>query len=878
MSFKKNKASYILSFFILSFFFATGIFVVTKTHFTHERIFASIDTRDLSLRMQNDEFYGKIKPVLDNRCVTCHSCFNSPCQLNLSSYEGVERGANKDNIYNFGIVKEKSPTRLSIDAPTKEIWQSQYFNFYPVLNSKKEKSILFHVLENKKAPIPGFEYRAESSRMCSRYSNADQFLSLVRSGAEPNINSFMLDFQTSASDHNMIPQWAQMPYGFPPISNNENQTMINWIARGAPGPDSNLEATLNQPLAQSSRIAIAKWENFFNGEKFRSAYVENYPDFKTALSARYIYEHIFLGHIYFDDKNPQEFFRLVRAENAIGDPIEISTRRPNDDPNGADVFPWRKEEERRKPGQPFYYRFKKVSQTLTHKSHLPFYLSDQRLALWTSMFHQSDWHVQGNPALPDYSVQNAANAFVLYRAIPEKVRYQFLLDDSYFFVMSFIKGPVCRGQTALDVIDDNFWVYFMKPDSDVVVRNPSFVDDVRDELNLPIDKQNPIEVFDLWEGSLDRLRIKKQALLDSTFKDTGLSNADIWNGSNYFGQGTNPNSTLTVYRHFDSASVSRGALGQQPKTYWVMDYLIFEDIYYNLVANYDVFGNVIHQVFTRHHMATSRINSQDLFISLMPKDQRAVVRAQWNRDGKNAKKSDDGDRPAPDWCRKNSFLLWGCEMQQNLFTKSASRKMNLKYLYGGFTGENKNSLGVSPQTFVSSLQRQPWAIAQSQQSIMNLTSNTDRVMSKLMTSKGRFANQLPELSYIRVVDSASGQHKWYTMVHNREHFNVAFFFESPDQLDVENDSVDILPTFVGSYVNAIFDVKSEELSDFVSRILSLKEDLDLKALNEKYLVSRYENTNGPSRFWAIFDELNAEVKRQDPIEGAIIDLNRYVNK
>jgi hypothetical protein len=29
--------------------------------------------------------------------------------------------------------------------------------------------------------------------------------------------------------------------------------------------------------------------------------------------------------------------------------------------------------------------------------------------------------------------------------------------------MNFIKGPVCRGQTALDVINDRFWVFFIDP-------------------------------------------------------------------------------------------------------------------------------------------------------------------------------------------------------------------------------------------------------------------------------------------------------------------------------------------------------------------------------------------------------------------------------
>ena len=44
-------------------------------------------------------FENEIKPILDKRCVSCHSCYNSPCQLKLSSFDVIQRGATKKNIY-----------------------------------------------------------------------------------------------------------------------------------------------------------------------------------------------------------------------------------------------------------------------------------------------------------------------------------------------------------------------------------------------------------------------------------------------------------------------------------------------------------------------------------------------------------------------------------------------------------------------------------------------------------------------------------------------------------------------------------------------------------------------------------------------------------
>ena len=66
-------------------------------------------------------------------------------------------------------------------------------------------------------------------------------------------------------------------------------------------------------------------------------------------------------------------------------------------------------------------------------------------------------------ALPSYAVEVASNPFETFRELPIDARYRFLLDEAQFFIMNFIKGPVCRGQMAVDVIEDQFWVVFVDP-------------------------------------------------------------------------------------------------------------------------------------------------------------------------------------------------------------------------------------------------------------------------------------------------------------------------------------------------------------------------------------------------------------------------------
>ena len=80
----------------------------------------------------------------------------------------------------------------------------------------------------------------------------------------------------------------------------------------------------------------------------------------------------------------------------------------------------------------------------------------------------------------------------------------------------------------------------------------------------------------------------------------------------------NPNAALTVFRHFDSATVVKGLVGDDPKTAWVIDYPLLERIHYLLVAGYDVYGNAGLQLFSRLYMDFLRIGGEFNFLYFLP--------------------------------------------------------------------------------------------------------------------------------------------------------------------------------------------------------------------------------------------------------------------
>jgi hypothetical protein len=77
-----------------------------------------------------------VKPILDSRCVACHACYDAPCQLKLSSFAGLDRGATKHVVYNAARLQAAEPTRLFIDATDTQGWRNK--EFYPVLNERMD--------------------------------------------------------------------------------------------------------------------------------------------------------------------------------------------------------------------------------------------------------------------------------------------------------------------------------------------------------------------------------------------------------------------------------------------------------------------------------------------------------------------------------------------------------------------------------------------------------------------------------------------------------------------------------------------------------------------------------------------------------------------
>ncbi|MBT8441229.1 MAG: fatty acid cis/trans isomerase, partial [Gammaproteobacteria bacterium] len=537
-----------------------------------DRVVAAVPAGDM-------DYWSDVKPVIEQRCVVCHACYDAPCQLKMSSIEGIERGASPELVYKQSRLTMAQPTRLFEDAQTVPEWRE--LGFHAVLNeyadtpeANREAGVMHRILTLKQEnPLPAGKTLPDSFDL---ELNRDQFC------AKPDT------FDEYARKN---PLWG-MPYGLPGLGAERQTTLLQWLEQGA-------EYTARPPLPAEFIDEIQIWETFLNGDSL-----------KEQISGRYIYEHLFLAHVFFPDLDNRRFFKIVRSATPPGQPVElIATRRPYSDPGVERA----------------YYRIVEEVGTIVAKTHLPYALDRARLDRWREWFVDADYSIT---KLPSYDEKLASNPFVTFDEMPVRSRYSFLLDEARFTINSFIKGPVCRGQVALNVINDRFWVFFLDPDDKILDATEDFLAQEQENMEMPARSESIYSPFRHWRRYSKQqkaLMASRDSYLTENFTDPRDISLDlVWDGD-----GINDNATLTVFRHFDNATVEKGLIGQPPKTAWLIGYTLLERIHYLLVAGYDVFGNVGHQLLTRVYMDFLRMNGEAGFLLLLPEEARERERAYW---------------------------------------------------------------------------------------------------------------------------------------------------------------------------------------------------------------------------------------------------------
>ncbi|TFY90922.1 peptidylprolyl isomerase [Pseudomonas nabeulensis] len=730
-----------------------------------------------------------IQPIFTEKCVACHACYDSACQLNLGSAEGAARGASKVPVYDGERSKATPTTRLFYDAFGKQAWQQK--GFYSVLDAQgSQAALMARMLElGHNAPLQ---------------PNAKLPEDIVLGLNRENMCALPGEFNAYAGAH---PKEG-MPLAVTGLTDQQYQTLQRWLASGAPIDEQGLAPSAKEALQ------IQQWENLFNQ-----------PGARESLVARWLFEHLFLAHIYFENGEPGHYFQWVRSRTPSGQPIDlIATRRPNDD-----------------PGTQVYYRLWPVQGVIVHKTHITYPFSAEKMARIKELFYAGNWQVN---ALPGYGPGRRANPFETFEAIPAKARYQFMLDNAEYFVRTFIRGPVCRGQIATDVIRDNFWTLFQDPDHDLYITDARYRGQATPLLAMPGQNDDVGSVLSLWLAYRDK-RNEYEALRRDSYADIPPPSwSSLWAG--------NDNALLSIFRHFDSASVTKGLIGEVPQTMWLFDYPLLERTYYQLAVNFDVFGNVSHQAQTRLYFDLIRNGAEQNFLRLMPADTREDFLDDWYQNSGKLKlwldyEAIDDDKPT------------GLHLDEKDPKRDFANQLLARY---GDLNASPDPINRCSGAYCSRDGIDP-ALQDAEQALSRLTSRPAAGLKVI--------DQLPEATMLRI-ETTTGKRVVYSMLRNRAHSNVAFLLGEAYRYQPGLDTVTIYPGVLSSYPNFMFNIPAQDVPEFVAEMEKAK---DAKRFEQ--IVDRWGVRRSHPLFWQYFHDLSTYIHETTPVEEGVLDMNRYEN-
>ena len=835
----------------------------------------------------HDFYLDNVQPIFAKRCVTCHGCYEAACQLNMQSYKGVHRGYNPIPIYSAKRIAPTKPTEMN-DVYDLKKWRA--LGFLPVIATDLEqgadnqpiswdKSLFFKFLkkgaennvpESPARNWPGFDVDGLKPLISDLIDKQQPQCVATDRQYEENFNGRKNNPWNVLRVDDFFQQYpnAGMPLAFPRIEDQELAVLFQWLKDGAKGPSSSAGRILG---AQFNPDAVAKWEDFFNQDSTKAQH-----------TARYIFEHVYTALIHIEE-SPGEYYRLVRSTTRTGEIHEILTQFAYQPP-GVNAF---------------YYRLQKVESTLVQKKMTLWRINNARLERLKAQFLKTSWGVAKIPP-PKY---DGSNPFEYFALIPTEIRSRFMMENAEAIIGAMVQGSVCIGSGATYAIRDHFWVWFLKPESDISVIKPKLgqpdwkmFDIGRWKPEEDAKKTAALKAADFFKAISRRIKrfdrdIHEAESIAGYFVQTkdgyqnyrdaferelrvwlaennkkGLAVDDLWDGSGDSAQpdGVNPSAWLNLLRHGRSATVQFGPEGGVPENIWVLNYANYEMLYYDLVANFQATGSIALKLGTWRIMSYVRMEAEDLAISFLPLQFREQIRDRFTRGLGRIKE-------------EMFFPLLSV-----LPMSDGSQAPTLPPRQTGEPGIPDTSADDAIHYLVGKIKTRLNTVSQKTYNDKGIPANRVKWEQPLLSLTGiskaknnaAFPKFIPSIVYMKIV-SNDGSGDWaYTLIANKN-------YESHDSLLLEAiardpalDDISLYRGFVGAYPNVFLEIPADKTDAFVSSLKKITSEKDWSNILAQYGIAR-----NSARFWPFFDWVHEKKSVRspdnDPVMQGVVDISQY---
>jgi hypothetical protein len=154
-------------------------------------------------------------------------------------------------------------------------------------------------------------------------------------------------------------------------------------------------------------------------------------------------------------------------------------------------------------------------------------------------------------------------------------------------------------------------------------------------------------------------------------------------------------------------------------------------------------------------------------------------------------------------------------------------------------------------------------------SVQNITICTE--LERLNNLVDKPATTLPENAMLQVKTRSGNE--FFTLLRNTAYASMSAVFDEKKNRLPDEDTLSVLPGFIGAYPNVYFVIDKNRLNDFVEKVSNLETESDYAQLVDFYGIRR---TNRD--FWAHSDDFLAGYRKLSPVTFGILDYNRYENR
>jgi hypothetical protein len=143
-------------------------------------------------------------------------------------------------------------------------------------------------------------------------------------------------------------------------------------------------------------------------------------------------------------------------------------------------------------------------------------------------------------------------------------------------------------------------------------------------------------------------------------------------------------------------------------------------------------------------------------------------------------------------------------------------------------------------------------------------------LQSLARTRGAGLAWWPEMSVLRIDGAVP---RYFTLLRNTAHANVSHLVREKGELLPAQNTLTVVPGFIGAYPNALYSVREAELPAFEQALRSLASEADYRRLADRFAVRR---TSGA--FWATSDAVHDAYRSAWPLEAGLFDYNRLENR